>query len=129
MLIILRLRKNDNDASPQQKRRRRKKRRMTRRGDDVTVHIVLHYSMFIKWNSTTQRVLFIFSTSSTHYLFLSPHISKSSKIVNSNNDTKKVTRHSCWSSDNYTAYKVSLSKNFIKFINEHVIKGRKQKSI
>ena len=65
----------------------------TKRGDDLTMLVALYYFMFIKWNSTTQRVLFIFSSNSTHPLFLNPHILKSSKIVNPNKDMKKVISH------------------------------------
>ena len=52
-----------------------------RRGDDATIHVALYYFMFIKWNSTTQCVLFFFSNSSTHPMFLNPHISKVIKLL------------------------------------------------
>ena len=67
----------------------------TKHGDNLTMLVALYYFMFIKWNSTMQRVLFIFFNSSTHPLFLNPHISKSSKIVNPNKDMTKVISHNC----------------------------------
>ena len=84
-----------------------------------TCCVVLFY--VIKWNCTTQCVLFVFSNSFTRLLLFNPHILKNSKIVNPKDMKKRDQKH-CWIRWLYDMQNIT-SKNFVKLLNDHGIKN------